>query len=358
MPKRFRFKTDIVKRYLNGENTYQIAKSEGCSKRTVLLELGRKGIKRRPRRINFQFKTNVAKRYLDGESSRKIAKSEGCVHMTVLAELERRSIKRRSRRDATEFHFKTDIFKRYLDGENAIQIAKNEGCNMNTVRHRLIKKGIKMRAEGGGKHWTKEEDELLRNIWLNPSISVREIAKKLNRSKYAVINRAREKRLKEAYNRPDIYRNKICQKCKKEYTPTAGGPQRYCLKCGKENVKKRRRKYWTRRYYTKQRVNPKYRLDKAMSELIRQSLKNKKGGWRWEKLVGYTRNDLVQHLEKQFTPKMNWQNYGIYWEVDHIKPRSKFKYISFEEQEFKDCWALENLQPLGKKENLKKSNKY
>lgn len=59
--------------------------------------------------------------------------------------------------------------------------------------------------------------------------------------------------------------------------------------------------------------------------------------------------DLVfykKYLEQQFTTKMNWENYGIYWEIDHIIPLSKggsFHYT--------------NTQPLTINENRKKSNK-
>ena len=55
---------------------------------------------------------------------------------------------------------------------------------------------------------------------------------------------------------------------------------------------------------------------------------------------------------------MNWDNHGTYWHIDHIKPKSWFKYDSAEHPEFKQCWSLENLQPLEAEKNLAKSNKY
>ena len=53
---------------------------------------------------------------------------------------------------------------------------------------------------------------------------------------------------------------------------------------------------------------------------------------------------------------MTIDNYGL-WEIDHIIPRSFFKYRSPRNKQFKKCWALENLQPLWKSENRKKGNK-
>ena len=55
---------------------------------------------------------------------------------------------------------------------------------------------------------------------------------------------------------------------------------------------------------------------------------------------------------------MSWDNYGSYWHVDHIKPKSLFHYNNSENPEFKKCWALENLQPLEKFENIRKRDKY
>ena len=95
-----------------------------------------------------------------------------------------------------------------------------------------------------------------------------------------------------------------------------------------------------------------------MSSVLNTSLKGKKAGRHWESLVGYTVEDLIKHLESQFNEKMSWNNWGIYWQIDHIKPKSFFKYEKPEDEEFKKCWALENLQPLEKIANLNKGNRY
>ncbi len=108
----------------------------------------------------------------------------------------------------------------------------------------------------------------------------------------------------------------------------------------------------------KRDTNPKYRLDENMGTAIWASLKNKKAGKRWETLVDYTIRDLMKHLEKQFDSKMLWDNYGSYWAVDHIKPKTLFRYDSPNDLEFQKCWTLENLQPLEKIENIKKGNRY
>ena len=73
-------------------------------------------------------------------------------------------------------------------------------------------------------------------------------------------------------------------------------------------------------------------------------------------LVGYTLTELMEHLESKFQPGMTWDNYGE-WHIDHIIPISYFDYSSYDDETFKICWDLNNLQPLWAKDNLIKSNK-
>ena len=52
---------------------------------------------------------------------------------------------------------------------------------------------------------------------------------------------------------------------------------------------------------------------------------------------------------------MMWDNYGLYWEIDHIIPCFSFELTDPEQQ--KKCFYYTNLQPLTIKHNLEKSNK-
>jgi hypothetical protein len=61
----------------------------------------------------------------------------------------------------------------------------------------------------------------------------------------------------------------------------------------------------------------------------------------------------MKHLENQFDQNMTWDNYGSYWHVDHIIPRSVFDPTN--DQHIKWCWSLENLRPLEAWENMSKS---
>jgi hypothetical protein len=104
--------------------------------------------------------------------------------------------------------------------------------------------------------------------------------------------------------------------------------------------------------------NPTFRLAHVLRSNMRINLlklfkTNKDSSF--EKMVGYSYADVRKHLESQFTEKMSWDNYGIFWEVDHIVPISWFK---TKKQFLRKGWALSNLQPLERSLNCSKQNFY
>jgi hypothetical protein len=70
----------------------------------------------------------------------------------------------------------------------------------------------------------------------------------------------------------------------------------------------------------------------------------------------YTLEELMGHLESQFTEGMTWENYGD-WHVDHIKPMNSFIMESPTDDSFQECWGIKNLQPLWAEENLSKGSR-
>lgn len=98
---------------------------------------------------------------------------------------------------------------------------------------------------------------------------------------------------------------------------------------------------WNR---NKTKTDPLFRLRHAINALINHHLKEGKT----EKTLDYlgcTIQEYKEYLEPMFTPEMNWDNYGTYWEIDHIYPLAKggsFHYT--------------NTQPLTITENRVKSD--
>lgn len=113
---------------------------------------------------------------------------------------------------------------------------------------------------------------------------------------------------------------------------------------------RRKKIYWT--------TDPKYRLIRKTGSAMRQSLKRSILGHKsWEDLVGYTLKELKAHLEKHFTSGMSWANYGRVWHLDHKIPASAFEFQEANDFQFKEYWALENLQPLLARDNIEKDDK-
>jgi hypothetical protein len=69
-------------------------------------------------------------------------------------------------------------------------------------------------------------------------------------------------------------------------------------------------------------------------------------------IIGCSPESLKEHLEKQFTNGMTWDNRSE-WHIDHIIPLSSAK---TEEELYKLC-HYSNLQPLWAGDNLSKGNK-
>lgn len=79
-----------------------------------------------------------------------------------------------------------------------------------------------------------------------------------------------------------------------------------------------------------------------------------KNGKRTHELLGYSKEQLVTHIEKQFSKGMNWDNRNE-WHIDHIIPLSEM--LKTGETDPKIINALTNLKPIWKKENLSKGSR-
>lgn len=101
----------------------------------------------------------------------------------------------------------------------------------------------------------------------------------------------------------------------------------------------------------------KHRIARNISRRMRMSLQGSRKSRSWQDLVEYSLDELKIHLEANFLQGMTWDNYGD-WHIDHIKPISSFNITSVDCEDFKQCWTLNNLQPLWKVDNLKKGNKF
>jgi hypothetical protein len=185
-------------------------------------------------------------------------------------------------------------------------------------------------------------------------------------------------RQKQKYllNKKDkIVKAKVCKSCGEEYSNKR---YKYCSEdcCLKENKKTiyernlsnhgKRKEYresgktvLNERLRIRRTTDPSFALSKRTSCLVRDCLKGRiKNGRSWQALVGYSVDDLRQHIENQFKDGMTWERFlAGEIHIDHKIPVSAFNFITTEDIDFKRCWAISNLQPLWAKDNLKKKDK-
>lgn len=163
---------------------------------------------------------------------------------------------------------------------------------------------------------------------------------KENRRKYNKqwLKNNREKKLKQNGRHYQKYKDRMIKEAKEYY----------------QNHKKEIAEYCKRKYKT----DFKYNLNSRIKNEINRSLKYNKKGRKWENLVGYTVDDLLNHLEKTMPKSYTWQDFlEGRLHIDHIIPKSVFNYTKSENPDFKKCWALSNLRLLPAKENKIKFNK-
>jgi hypothetical protein len=133
--------------------------------------------------------------------------------------------------------------------------------------------------------------------------------------------------------------------------------KQYIKEYRKNNVDKIRQ---IKRDYERYRKasDPAYKLISNFRTAIYQVLKenNVEKNKHYFDILKYTPEELISHLEKQFTDSMTWENYGE-WHVDHRIPISSFNFESVDDDSFIKCWSLENLQPMWGNENIIKGSK-
>jgi len=178
-----------------------------------------------------------------------------------------------------------------------------------------------------------------------------------------------KERMKEYYQRPEV--KERYKEWGKEYNQRPEVKERLKEYYQRPEVKEKR-KEWSEEYYQRPEVkekakeymkemyknNPEFRLSSNVRRSLSQSLKKfklKKENKTFE-ILDFTLFDLISHLESQFGENMNWDNYGSYWHLDHIRPVSSFSFKSTKCPEFKECWDLNNLQPLEASENFSKNS--
>jgi len=167
--------------------------------------------------------------------------------------------------------------------------------------------------------------------------------------------------------------HKVCSCCKQEllfnnFNKQKGGrfgisgECKVCLssrnKIWRENGGKEWENNWTK---IQRQTNPQWKLKQVLRCRYLDALKRHTSGGRVNKhhsaikLIGCSIDFYKQYLEQQFKPDMTWENHGVLWEIDHIKPCASFDLTNITQQH--ECFIYTNTQPLYYSENRSKGDK-
>lgn len=126
-------------------------------------------------------------------------------------------------------------------------------------------------------------------------------------------------------------------------------------------------KYWSNIHIERKRCNERAKariiekgshahIKKICGNMIWRAIRN--GYVKKQKTMKYfgcTTQQLRDHLQSQFDRNMTWDNYGSYWEVDHIMPCDMFDLTR--DDHVAMCNNYTNLRPLEKSKNRSKHSK-
>jgi len=163
-------------------------------------------------------------------------------------------------------------------------------------------------------------------------------------------NHARQLRLQATKEKAKLIEPRICITCKNTFMPT------------KEDTGTQKKKYCNPEC---SHNDPTKLLWRRMSNRLRR-LSPKVG----IKSLPYNRKQLNEYIVSMFDkPKWNGSEYvndtgysmdnATKWDIDHIRPVVSFNQEELKNpnsEDFKKCWALNNLQPLWSKNNSRKNN--
>jgi hypothetical protein len=102
----------------------------------------------------------------------------------------------------------------------------------------------------------------------------------------------------------------------------------------------------------KRLTNINYRLKKSIAARLRSVLVKEESTMNY---IGCNIQYLREWFDYNFTDEMSWDNYGSYWQIDHIIPVAKFD-LTNEDEKFA-CWNWTNLMPVTISYNSSKKNK-
>lgn len=162
----------------------------------------------------------------------------------------------------------------------------------------------------------------------------------------------------KAARRAYIERNREAIKAKRAIYNKAHPPtERDRLRTNEWKTSDRGREWGRKQYTDKWGRDVIYTLKLKLRTRLRMAVKQRaKSSGSAVKGLGCTVEALRDHLEKQFMPGMNWNNWNrTGWHIDHIRPLAKFDLT--DPVQLAEACNYSNLQPLWARDNLRKGKR-
>jgi hypothetical protein len=145
---------------------------------------------------------------------------------------------------------------------------------------------------------------------------------------------------------------RTCKDCEKKYGRNYNKEHQDIRKKWQEENKEHFSELKAKRYQNnKEKIRDKYntqysedkcfRIRKLLQRKISTNISKIKST---KKYVGTKYENVARWLEFNFTDEMTWENYGTFWDIDHVIPVSKWDLKNEEEIEL--CFNWKNLSPL------------
>ena len=164
------------------------------------------------------------------------------------------------------------------------------------------------------------------------------------------LDKLRKKNLRKTHQESSIVKCEKClqEKLLKEFTKLKKFyKKKICISCYPKFLTEQKNE-WCK---NEQKCNINYRLKKSLAARLRSVLKKENSTMNY---IGCNISYLREWFEYNFTPDMNWENYGSYWCIDHVIPVDKFDLTN--EDEKLTCWNWSNLAPVTVKYNSTKKS--
>ena len=162
-------------------------------------------------------------------------------------------------------------------------------------------------------------------------------------------HRARYHENKEYYKKWEEANKEKRLRQKREYYLTHKEEKKEYARLNRERIREN-----SRNLHHKNKKDPNYRLLRKCRDFVHRCLSSKKLH-STRKILGYTPQELRDHLESLFYGDMNWDVQN--WEIHHIRPLTTFNFLNEDGTDnydaIKEANSLDNLIPLLKEDHKK-----